>query len=411
MALLMTIATKLDERGIRKAQHSFKKLTGSMKGMLGGALGALGIGMGVRELMNMAKAADADAKSSALLADNLKKLAGATSAQIGFSEAFIQKLSNQVGIVDDNLRPALTELTAVTKDVTKAQQLLVAVLDISKGRGKSQEAVQKAVAKAYAGNTTALTRMFPEMKKTEAAFKANHKGALSMAESVKLGKDMIQKLADENAGNAEKMASPFDKMNVAIDNMKEAVGAKILPMLTDFVKYLTTDVLPNVEKFLDEVSNPNTELGGSISYLTGNLKDLSTEIGNVFAAFSTSGKASDGFALFVNGISDIISMISMRLQHFAKMVNAIKKGDFLTAIAEGNSLIGVGQAISMTQDYMQTQQNKANKKATATKQLFDNAAKNSGVTININGVVGDKVAVGKAVNEALNAYKKTNGGF
>lgn len=408
MALLLTIGTKLNDRGIRQAQHSFKKLTHSMRGAVGGALGALGLGMGVRELFDMAKAADADAKSSKLLADNLKKLGGATQFQIDQSEKFIQKLSNQVGIVDDNLRPSLTELTAVTKDVSKAQELLIAVLDISKGRGKSQEAVQKAITKAYAGNTTSLTRLFPEMKKMETQFKKNHKGALSLTDSMKLGKDMIQQLADQNAGSAEKMASPFDKMNVALDNMKEAVGVKILPMLTEFVGYLTTDVLPQVEKFLDEVSNPNTELGGSFAYLTGNLKDLATEIGNVFGAFSASGKASDGFALFMNGIGDIVAMISARLQHFSKMVNAIKKGDFLTAIAEGNNLIGLGQAVSMGNDYMQIQQNKANKKTTSLSNLYDKAARNSGVTININGVVGDKVAVGKAVKEAMKAYESRN---
>lgn len=411
MALILGIGTKFSDRGIREAQRGFKKLTHSLKGGIGAGLGALGLGFSIRALMDMAKAADADAKSSRLLADNLKKLGDATDLQIGKSEQFIQKLSNQVGIVDDNLRPALSELTAVTKDVTKAQELLVAVLDISKGRGKAQEAVQKAVAKAYAGNTTALTRMFPEMKKTEAAFKANHKGALSMADSVKLGKDMIQQLADQNAGNAEKMASPFDKMNVAMDNLKEAIGVKILPMMVDFVNYLTKEVLPKVEDFLGEVSNPNTELGASFSYLTGNIKDLNVELGKMFGAFSTSGKATDGFAVFINGIGDIISMISMRMQHFSKMVEAIKKGDFLTAIAEGNHLIGSGALLSGVSDYGRTQQNKANAKASGMARVYDNAAKNSGVTININGVVGDKVSVGKAVQEALNAYKKQNGGL
>lgn len=408
MALLLTIATKLNEKGIRQARSAFKGLTHSLKGGIGAGLGALGLGFSIAQLTDMAKAADADSKSSALLAANLKKLGHATKDQVTQSEAFIQKLSGQIGIVDDNLRPALSELTAVTKDVTKAQKLLVAVLDISKGRGKSQEAVQKAVAKAYAGNTSALTRMFPEMKKTEAAFKATHKGALSLADSVKLGADMIQQLADQNKGNAAKMASPFDKMNVAMDNLKENIGKAIMPAMQGFVDWATNNFVPTIADIADSLGNPNSSLGSGFAYVTGNVKDLTDEMDKLAQSLGAVGGMKDIFGGLLNGVGDIISGITMKLRHFSKMVEAIKKGDFATAILEGNKIMGLGGVISTVQDFGQTQQNKENRKATNLAQLYSNA-QNKTLSITINGVVGDKVAVGKAVSEALKAYNKNNG--
>jgi hypothetical protein len=402
MALLMTIATKLDERGIRKAQHSFKRLTGSMKGMLGGALGALGIGLSVRQLMDMAKAADADAKSAALLADNLKKLAGATSTQIGFSETFIQKLSNQVGIVDDNLRPALTELAAVTKDVTKAQELLVAVLDISKGRGKSQEAVQKAVAKAYAGNTTALTRMFPEMKKTEAAFKANHKGALSMADSVKLGKDMIQQLADQNQGNAEKMASPFDKMMTSVDNLKENIGGALLPIIEKLI--------PKIQEMVNAFGKPDSPESQA-------LKGMGDALLIAFSAIDNMSKAISGntaIVMFLDSIKNFALGLSLVLESTMAIIDAFqgkafdpKKYPALNAYSQNSINNKKNQTTRINAN---TSANQIwNQQRALTQQGGKGMGFGNGVTINVNGVVGDKVAVGKAVTEAINAYKKTNG--
>jgi hypothetical protein len=41
--------------------------------------------------------------------------------------------------------------------------------------------------------------------------------------------------------------------------------------------------------------------------------------------------------------------------------------------------------------------------------LKQNYSSTSNITINVNGVVGDKVSVGKAVKEALTAYDKKNG--
>ena len=97
MAVIVKLLSKFDDTGLRKAKSGFSGLTKS--------LGALGIGLGLKQiagdLMDAAKAASMDQKSTQLLNTQLSKNTKATQGQIKQNDAFIQSLSNQVGVVDD----------------------------------------------------------------------------------------------------------------------------------------------------------------------------------------------------------------------------------------------------------------------------------------------------------------------
>jgi hypothetical protein len=217
MSVIVKLLSKFDDSGIKKAQGGFKGL--------GKVIAAAGIGLGISQLTDAAKAASADAKSQLLLATQLKRSTDATDAQVAANESYLQTLSNQLGILDDELRPAMSRFARVTGDVQKAQELLQITLDASAGSGLSQEKVSKAVAQAYKGNTAALKRMFPELKNS---------------------KDVLGDLAAEFEGFAAKKADPFAKFNVSMDNFKEQIGSFILPMLTEMMRLLS---LPYVKEF------------------------------------------------------------------------------------------------------------------------------------------------------------------
>jgi hypothetical protein len=72
MAIKAIIATQFDATGIKKASAEFNKLGGTIKG----ALGAVGLGIGLAAITNglkdSAKAAVEDVKSQALLAQQLR---------------------------------------------------------------------------------------------------------------------------------------------------------------------------------------------------------------------------------------------------------------------------------------------------------------------------------------------------
>ena len=117
-----------------------------------GAAAVAGLGAAV-------KAAAEDQKAQALLADQLRKTADATSAQILAMEEFVDITQRATGVADDELRPALATLTRATGDLTQAQELLRLGLDISAGSGKSLEGISLALAKATNGNLGAFTKL------------------------------------------------------------------------------------------------------------------------------------------------------------------------------------------------------------------------------------------------------------
>jgi len=80
--------------------------------------------------------AAADEKAQRNLALTIENTTSATAKQIAGVEDYISKVSLQIGVTDDELRPAFGRLVRSTKDVEDAQRLLNLALDISAATGK-----------------------------------------------------------------------------------------------------------------------------------------------------------------------------------------------------------------------------------------------------------------------------------
>jgi len=242
MALIANILSKFDNSGVRKAEKSF----GSLKG----SIAAIGVGLGLEKigevLLESAKAASIDEKSMKMLDTQLGRNAHANKAQIAQSDKFIEQLSLQTGIIKNKLRPTYARFANVTHNVKDAQKLLGLTLDATAGSGLSQAKIAKAVAKAYDGNTKSLQSMFPELKNSKTA---------------------LADLATEYKGMAVANADPFAKFNNSMDILKEKLGAVILPLLSDFVDYLSKPggIIDQVGTFLDTMKDPKSEAGKAIT--------------------------------------------------------------------------------------------------------------------------------------------------
>jgi len=312
MSVIVKLLSKFDDSGIKKAKHSFSGLKH--------AIGAIGIGIGVSQVTNLlidsAKAASADAKSTLLLNTQLEKNAKATKTQIKQADKFVEKLSLQTGILDDDLRPSFGKLARATKDTSKAQDLLKLSLDAATVSGKPLDSVASAMARAFNGNTTSLVKMFPELKKS---------------------KDLFGDLKTEVEGAAKQQADPFMKFNNSIDILKEKLGAVVLPLIVDFVTELTKPggIVDVVGKFFDDMSNPKTDAG-----------KMFTDIQN--AAQSAFGYVKDFFALFGNG--DAMKGFGNVASALVKALPALiaLKGILMLAAA-GKSLANLAAAVGLIQ--------------------------------------------------------------
>jgi len=271
MSVIIKLLSKFDNSGIKKAQSGFSGL--------GKTLGAIGIGFGIKQiadgLLNAAKAAAADEKSTRLLNTQLARNANATKEQLKQNDKFIESLSLQTGIMDDDLRPAMARFGNVTKNVKDAQKLLKITLDGAAGSGQSQEKISKAVAKAYAGNTSALQRMFPELMKS---------------------KDVLGDFAKTYEGLAEANADPFMKFNNSMDILKEKLGVIVLPLIIDTIEKISEPggLIETVGKFFEDVANPKTDVGKTFQEIKTAVGEVIKGVGDFFAFFGD-GNAVTGF--------------------------------------------------------------------------------------------------------------------
>jgi hypothetical protein len=124
-----------------------------------------------------------------------------------------------------------------TNDVEKAQKLQTLALDIAAGSGKDLDAVSQSLARAYDGNTSALSRLGI---------------GLSSAELKSMSfDDVTAQLAETFGGQASIQADTFSgkvaRLQVAFDEAKESVGARLLPILTNLLDQFNNNLAPAVE--------------------------------------------------------------------------------------------------------------------------------------------------------------------
>ena len=340
--------TKGLQTGLKKSEKSlkgFQDVTKKVSGGVGKLLGGFGLAFGASALIsgltNATKAAAEDLKQQKLLAGQLKRTTNASDAQVKGAERYIETLSAQTGILDDDLRPALANAVRGSGSLARGQKLLRIALDGSVASGKPLDTVLNALIKANNGNTQSLYRLAPELRAT--------KGDIDdYAKSVK--------------GAAETGADPFAKFNVAVENLSETFGALLLPYIEQFVTFLTESAIPAVSEFIDDISNPNTDTGKAFkamkeaivgkdgkSGVYGSILLVIDAIGQLFGSLSSNGNALDGLvkAFEILAITldvilfNIASIINQPLSGFADRVKRqIAGAAAIKSILERESLFG-----------------------------------------------------------------------
>ena len=247
MTIAIPIITEFDGKGIDKAVKEFKNLeTNGEKAQFAirkaavpaaAALAGLAVALG-----DAVKGAIEDAAAQEKLAAQIRRTTGATDEQIAANENWISVQGQLLGVTDDELRPALSGLVRATGDITKAQELASAAMDISAAKGISLETVTKTLEKAYGGNFTALAKLSPELRQMI-------KDGASLDE-VMLA--MSKTFGGAASDAAETTAGKFARMKLALDETKESIGASLMPAVEavlPFLQKLATWAQDNPEFF------------------------------------------------------------------------------------------------------------------------------------------------------------------
>lgn len=246
-AIVARILTQYSDKGSKAAQKDIAKLgqrfddfsrrTVRAFGIATAAVGAFAVKVG----KDAVKAAIADQKSQVLLANSLRNTTGATTAAIASVESYISKLQVQVGVADDELRPALSRLAAVTGDVAVAQQLLGTALDVSAFSGADLNSVTVAFTRALQGNFRGLQRLVPSIDAT----------VVKSKDLVAIFNEVEKATRGAAAARAGTLEYRLAILRIRYEEILETLGYALLPVLEEFSKTLTSDILPKIARWID----------------------------------------------------------------------------------------------------------------------------------------------------------------
>ena len=233
MAIRLPVISEYSPKGIKKMQADLAQL--STKSAKAGYVMKKAFVPATAALTAMAtagvkfaKAAAEDQVAAGKLAGTLRNTTNATDEQIAANEEWITSTSMAVAVADDELRPALANLARVTGSVSGAQDALSIALDVSAATGQNLQSVSKTLAKAMSGNTTALKKLDPQLGNLI------DKGASS---------EEILKTLEDRFGGAAKAAADgaaggFKKLEIAVGEAQESIGAALLPVIEAVVPKL-----------------------------------------------------------------------------------------------------------------------------------------------------------------------------
>jgi hypothetical protein len=358
-AIVARILTQYSDKGTKAAVKDINKMekkfgdfankTAKTFGLAAIAAGAFAVKVGY----DAVKAAMEDQKSQVLLANSLRNTVGATDAAIAATEEYITAMQAEFGIADDQLRPALANLAAVTGDVGKAQALLGTAMDISAAKGIDLDTASKLLSKAYGGNIGALKKLFPQIS---AATVKSKDFAAAMRE-----------ISGETKGAAAAAANTFagqmERIKLAFGEASESLGYKLLPQLKSFADLIITKAIPAIQKFVDENGDKiaagfKTSIQYGIafaklmydmfSFVARNIKVFAT-LGAIIVAAFFGAKVAAATAALIKGIQAIITVMkALRTVSLASAAaTALATGGISAAAgaaAFGVALVGIGVA-------------------------------------------------------------------
>ena len=358
-AVVARILTQYSDKGTKAAVKDIGKMekkfgdfanrTAKKFGLAAIAAGAFAAKIGY----DAVKAAMEDQKSQVLLANSLRNTVGATDSAIAATEEYISAMQAEFGVADDQLRPALANLAAVTGDVGKAQSLLGVSMDIAAAKTIDLDAASKLVSKAYGGNIGALKKLFPQIS---AATVKSKDFAAAMRE-----------ISGETKGAAAAAANTFagqmERIKLAFGEASESLGYKLIPQIKSFADLIINKAIPAIQKFVDENGDKiaagfKTSIQYGIafaklmydmfSFVSRNIKVFAT-LGAVIIAAFFGAKVAGAVAALVTGIQAIIKVMkALRTVSLASAAaTALATGGISAAAgaaAFGVALVGIGVA-------------------------------------------------------------------
>ncbi len=230
---------------------SFKRLGGSIKGLLG----TLGLGLGIAGLVTLGKQAIETASDFEAMESQFSQVFGKMEATASKS---LSEIANQAGITEERMEASYTKIAAFAKttgmDTASSMELanraMVAVADSAAFYDRSLEEATESLQSFLKGNyenDAALGLSATETTRNAAANKLYGKSFIELSEAQKQ-LTLLQMVEDANklsgalgqaAREADTWTNQVGNLNQAWTNLKATLGKFILPIAIQAVKAIT----------------------------------------------------------------------------------------------------------------------------------------------------------------------------
>lgn len=242
-ALTLGIVIKLTDEATEQLKNVGSNLSGLGKAALAlGTTAVAGIGAVAASLWDCAQAAAEEERGITRLSAAVRATGADWDTASAEIEDYIAAQTRRAALDDGEARDALTRLTVTTGDYKKALELLPIAMDMAAGANIDLSTAAQLVGRVAEGNIGVLSRYGITLQEGATAQEA------------------LAALQERFAGQAEAYGNTFAgaqaKMGIALGNLKETVGAAVLPILADFINTLANlaiDALPHVEAAIEHV--------------------------------------------------------------------------------------------------------------------------------------------------------------
>jgi hypothetical protein len=323
---------------------TMSRFTGVMK--TAGKAAAIGLAGGVvigaKALVDMTQNAIEDEAAQRKLAIAMQNSVGATDKQVASVENWISKAGVATGVTDDELRPAFQRLVQATGSVKEAQAQMGIAMDVSAGTGKSLKVVTEALMKANLGTTASLSKLGLKTKDAEG-------NTLSLKDALAAMGDTFEGQA---AAKADSLSGKMDRLRLIVDEAKESIGARLIPVVTDLADWLLATVVPAVEKFFKqwekgvgtggEAREVLEKLGNVLKDVTGFLWDNKEAVAAVTAAIVAYKIGIVAYTVYTN----VASVATKAWAAAQWLLNAAMNANPLGLVITGLALLAAGLVLA-----------------------------------------------------------------
>lgn len=267
--LVVSALSTFDNKGLKKAKKEVSAFDKQLKNFAKTFATAFSVTALTRFGKAAVKAFAEDEKAARSLEQQLKNTGFQFSSPA--VELYIANLQKTAGVLDDELRPAFQQLLTVTGSITTSQDALNTALNISAGTGRSLTQVTTALSRAYAGNTTGLSRLGAGLDKN----------LLKTGDMNKIMSELNTKFSGQAAARLETYAGKMSLLSVAAADAQEIIGKGILDALTLLGDDNTIEELTNS---MEDFATATSEVIVGLGRIAEKIKQLTNipGVGNAF---------------------------------------------------------------------------------------------------------------------------------